>query len=227
MSTEVADAALPEQQELTVGGCAALLLLPEDARWLYVFGHGAGAGMRHAFMQAMAERLARRKIGTLRWELGYMTAGKKRPDPGPVCERQARAVCVEAAERFAALQLVAGGKSMGGRMTSQAHALEPLPRVRGLAFLGFPLHPAGEPATTRAEHLTRIALPMLMVQGSRDKLAEPALLTATMARLPTAQLVVIEGADHGLDIPPTRRGDRHPYDRAADAIADWLTRLDS
>jgi uncharacterized protein len=227
VSTDSAEAELPELQALTVGGCAALLLLPEQARWLYVFGHGAGAGMRHSFMQAMAERLARRGIGTLRWELGYMTAGKKRPELGPACERQARAVCVEAAERFASLQLVAGGKSMGGRMTSQAHAIEPLPRVRGLAFLGFPLHPAGEPATRRADHLTRIELPMLLVQGSRDKLAEPALLATTMARLPTAQLVVIEGADHGLDIPPTRRGDRHPYDQAASAIADWLVRLDT
>lgn len=210
-----------------MGGCSALLLLPEAARWLYVFGHGAGAGIRHSFMQEMAERLARRGVATLRWELAYMTAGRKRPDNGPACEKQARAVCAEAAERFSQLSLVAGGKSMGGRMTSQAHAAEPLAHVRGLAFFGFPLHPAGEPATTRAEHLSKIASPMLFVQGSRDKLAEPALLAATMARLPTAKLVVIEGADHGLDIAPTKRGDRHPYDRAADALADWLAVLDS
>lgn len=220
-------ASLPVQQELIVGGCSALLLLPEAARWLYLFGHGAGAGIRHSFMQELAERLARRGIATLRWELGYMTAGRKRPDPAAACEAQARAVCGEAAERFPALSLVAGGKSMGGRMTSQAHAAAPLPRVRGLAFLGFPLHPAGEPATTRAEHLTKISLPMLFVQGSRDKLAEPALLAATMARLPTAKLVVIEGADHGLDIAPSKRGGSHPYDRAAGALADWLVVLDS
>lgn len=219
----------PAPQELTLANQAALLLRPPGARWLYILGHGAGAGMRHAFMESMAERLAARDIATLRWELSYMTAGKRRPDPAAVCEREARAMCtaVAAAEQFAELSLIAGGKSMGGRMTSQAHAAEPLPRLRGLAFLGFPLHPAGEPAVTRARHLEAIALPMLFVQGSRDKLAEPHLLAATMAKLPTAQLVVLDGADHGLDIPVSRRGDRHPYDRAADALADWLARLDS
>lgn len=215
----------PAPQELSLGGQAALLVRPADARWLYIFGHGAGAGMRHAFMADMAERLAARRIATLRWELSYMTAGKRRPDPAAKCEAEARAVCEAAAERFPELALVAGGKSMGGRMTSQAHAAAPLPAIHGLAFLGFPLHPAGEPATTRARHLEAIALPMLFIQGSRDKLAEPTLLGATIARLPTARLVVIEGADHGLDVPISRRGDRHPHDLAADALAEWLALL--
>jgi uncharacterized protein len=218
----VTDSASTPALELSIAGQAALLVRPAQARVLYVFGHGAGAGMRHSFMEAMAARLAERGIATLRWELSYMTAGRRRPDPAAVCEREARAVCVEAAERFADLPLWAGGKSMGGRMTSQAHAAAPLPRVRGLAFLGFPLHPAGKPAVSRAAHLAQIALPMLFVQGSRDKLAEPALLDATIARLPTAKLVRIDGADHGLDIPPSRRGERHPYDQAADAFADAL-----
>ncbi len=223
----VPEAAPAPAEALTLGGQAALLVRPPAARWLYVFGHGAGAGMRHAFMEELAARLAARAIATLRWELSYMSAGKRRPDPAAVCEREARAVVAAAAERFADLELVAGGKSMGGRMTSQAHAAEPLPRLRGLCFLGFPLHPAGEPAVTRGVHLQKIALPMLLVQGSRDKLAEPALLAATVARLPTAQLVVIEGADHGLDVPVSRRGPVHPYDLAAGAIADWLAQLDS
>jgi uncharacterized protein len=214
-------------EPLTVGGQAALLVRPPEARWLYVFGHGAGAGMRHAFMEEMAARLAARSIATLRWELSYLTAGKRRPDPAAVCEREARAVCTEAAERFAELSLVAGGKSMGGRMTSQAHAAAPLPRLRGLCFMGFPLHPADAPAVTRAEHLQQISLPMLLIQGSRDKLAEPTRLAATVARLATARLVVLEGADHGLDVPVSRRGPAHPYDLAALAIADWLGQLDS
>lgn len=215
-----------ETIELTLGGQAALLMRPAAARWLYLFGHGAGAGMRHAFMADMAARLAARQIATLRWELSYMSAGKRRPDPAATCEREARAVCTAAAERFTDLALVAGGKSMGGRMTSQAHAAAALPALRGLAFFGFPLHPAGEPAVTRAKHLEAITLPMLFIQGSRDKLADPALLTATIARLPTARLVVIDGADHGLDVPVSRRGDKHPYDQAADALAEWLATLD-
>ncbi len=217
----------PAAQALSLGGQAALLVRPPGARWLYVLGHGAGAGMRHQFMEDMAARLAARDVATLRWEMTYMTAGKRRPDPAATCEREARAVCTAAAERFPELSLVAGGKSMGGRMTSQAHAAEPLPRLRALAFLGFPLHPAGEPATLRANHLTAIAAPMLFIQGSRDKLAEPPLLAATMQRLPTATLHVVDGADHGLDIPRSRQGAEHPYDQAARVLADWLARLDS
>jgi uncharacterized protein len=210
-----------------IAGQAALLLQPPQARWLYVVAHGAGAGMRHAFMESIAERLAARDIATLRWELTYMTARQRRPAPAAVCEREARAVVQEAAARFPSLRLIVGGKSMGGRMTSQAHAAAPLPRVRGLAFLGFPLHPAGEPAVTRAAHLSRIAEPMLLVQGSRDKLADPALLAATMARLPRATLVTIDDADHGLDVPVSRRGDQHPHDQAAGGVAAWLVQLDS
>lgn len=213
--------------ELLVAERTALLCCPPGARWLYLFAHGAGAGLRHAFMESMAQRLAARGVATLRWELSYMTAGRRRPDPAPVCEREARAVCTEAAERFADLALCAGGKSMGGRMTSQAHATAPLPRLRALAFFGFPLHPARKPASTRGQHLAQISLPMLFVQGERDALAERPLLEATLAPLPQATLRWIAGADHGLDVPISRRGEHHPHDLAADALAGWLTQLDS
>ncbi|MEZ4363932.1 MAG: alpha/beta family hydrolase [Kofleriaceae bacterium] len=211
---------------LELGGQAALLLQPPRARWLYLFGHGAGAGIEHPFMESMAQRLAAREIATLRWELTYMTQRRRRPDPATTCEREARAVAVDAAARFGELRIVAGGKSMGGRMTSQAHAAEPLPRVEALAFLGFPLHPAGQPAITRAAHLAKIAEPLLLVQGSRDKLAEPTLLAQVISQLPRATLRVIEDADHGLDVPKTRMRE-HPHEIAAGALADWLARLDT
>lgn len=212
---------------LTLAGRDALWCPAEGARWLYLFAHGAGAGIRHVFMEELAQRLAQRQIATVRWELEYITAGRRRPDPAASCERQARQVCAEVAERWPTLSLCAGGKSMGGRMTSQAQAQAPLPRVRALAFFGFPLHPAKAPATKRAEHLRAVALPMLFVSGTRDALAEPTLLAATLAQLPRATLYQIPGADHGLDVPKSRRGDHHPLDLAADALAAFLTALDT
>lgn len=216
-----------EPLEVNISDLAALLVRPPDARWLYIFCHGAGAGMRHPFMADMAGRLAARNIATLRWELSYMTAGKRRPDHMSVCVREALLVAHYAAEQLGDLKLVAGGKSMGGRVTSELQALKPLKRVRCLAFLGFPLHPAGAPSVARAKHLEDIALPMLFIQGSRDKLADPALLSATISRLPSARLVVIEGADHGFAVPVSRRGDKHPHDVAADALAGWLEALEA
>ncbi len=213
--------------ELALAGKTALLVRPPEARWLYIFAHGAGAGMRHPFMAGMAQRLAARGVATLRWELAYMSAGKRRPDPAPACEAEAAAVCTAAAEAFPALALCAGGKSMGGRMTSQAHAKAPLPRLRALAFLGFPLHPAGKPATTRGQHLEQISLPMLFIQGERDALAERSLLEQTLARVPSATLCWIAGADHGLDVAASRRGPEHPHDRAARALAEYLAQLDT
>lgn len=212
---------------LTIAGRDALWCPAEGARWLYLFAHGAGAGIRHPFMEEVAQRLARRHIATVRWELEYLTAGRRRPDPAATCERQAREVCTEVAARWPVLRLCAGGKSMGGRMTSQAQAKAPLPGVRALAFLGFPLHPAGKPATERAVHLRAIELPMLFVSGARDALAEPTLLTATLAELPRATLYQIPGADHGLDVTKSRRGDHHPLDLATDALASFLAALDT
>ena len=171
---------------------------PRRAKALYVFAHGAGAGMRHPFMTAVAEALADEGIATLRWEFPYMAAGKKRVDAAPVAEAAVRETWRAAAKRFHALPRFAGGKSFGGRMTSRAHAAEPLADLRGLAFLGFPLHPAGKPAIERAEHLAATTGPLLFVQGTRDELADLALLRPVVARLGArATLSVIDGADHG------------------------------
>ncbi len=197
------------------------------ARWLYVFGHGAGAGMHHPFMGAVADALAERGIATLRWEQPAMTAGKGRCDPPAVVEVLARAACAHGAALARRAKppprVCAGGKSMGGRMTSQAQAAAAMPGIEALVFLGFPLHPAGEPAVTRAAHLAAVALPMLFVQGTRDALATPALLRPIVAALPRARLVELEDADHGLDVP--KRAGYDPIARAANAVNEFLLAL--
>ena len=154
------------------GRVSALLSRPGSARWLLVFGHGAGAGMRHRFMQDMSARLAAAGLATLRYQFPYMEAGSRRPDARPILLATVRAAVDAARAAVPELPLLAGGKSMGGRMTSLAAAAAPLPGVRGLVFFGFPLHPAGRPSTERAEHLERVQLPMLFLQGERDRLAE-------------------------------------------------------
>lgn len=205
------------------GPIAGLLDDAPGSRWLYVLGHGAGAGMRHRFMEAITAALVARGIAVLRWEQPAMTAGRRRPDPPAVVEELARAACALARARAPAARLCAGGKSMGGRMTSQAQARTPMPGIEALVFLGFPLHPAGAPATTRAAHLPAIALPMLFVQGTRDALATPALLRPIVAALPRARLVELEGADHGLDV--ARRAGFDPIAVAADAVVAFLGAL--
>lgn len=182
-------------------GLPGLICEPADARALYVLAHGAGAGMRHAFLEAVAAALAARQIATLRWELPFMAAGKKRPDPPAVAEAAVRQIWTAAHQRFAGLPMFAGGKSFGGRMTSRAHAAAPLPDLCGLAFLGFPLHPPDAPAIERAEHLAAARGPLLFVQGGRDELADLALLRPVVARLGRrARLHVIDAADHGFDV---------------------------
>lgn len=214
-----------------LAGHPGLFLRPDGARWLYVLCHGAGAGMRHEFMVAMATALAARSIATLRWELPYMAAGRARPDPLSVCEPAVRAVCGAAAVRWPELRRIAGGKSFGGRMTSNAAATasatdEALP-VEGIAFLGFPLHPAKQPATTRADHLARVPVPMLFVQGTVDELADLALLRPIVAGLgPRARLVEIAGADHGFFVPKrTGRTEADVMAELAGAIAGWIDTL--
>ena len=205
------------------GPIAGLYLAPRGARWLYVFGHGAGAGMRHAFMEDMAAALAARGVATLRWEQPAMTAGRGPPDRPEVVEELARAACgyaVTLVRRRRGVRLCAGGKSMGGRMTSNAQARGAMPGVEALVFLGFPLHPAGEPATTRAEHLAAVTVPMLFISGTKDALAERSLLRPVVAALPTARLVEFEGADHGLDVP--KKAGFDPIARAADEIVAFL-----
>src|SRR5580658_1210990 len=160
---------------------SALLIRPARARACFVFAHGAGAGMTHPFMETVAVGLAEREVASLRYQFPYMEKASKRPDPPAVAQAAVRAAVAEAGRCCAGLTLIAGGKSFGGRMTSQAQAKAPLDGVRGLAFLGFPLHPAGKPSSERAKHLAEVHVPMLFVQGTRDNLAELTLLESVVA----------------------------------------------
>jgi len=205
------------------GSVSALLLRPQAAKACYVLAHGAGAGMTHRFMEEAASGLAERGIATLRYQFPYMEKGSKRPDAPAVAQAAVRAAVAEAARRCADLPLVAGGKSFGGRMTSQAQAIKPLASVRGLAFLGFPLHPAGKPATERATHLGQIPIPMLFVQGTQDKLAEPALIGPVVAALGSASLHQVEAADHSFHVPArSGRNDREVMTEVLDTVAAWV-----
>src|SRR4051812_6691643 len=202
---------------------SALLLRPDSARACFVFAHGAGAGMAHPFMETIATGLHDRGIATLRYQFPYMEKASKRPDAPDVAHAAVRAAVAEAARRCPGLPLIAGGKSFGGRMTSQAQALTPLPGVRGLAFLGFPLHPAGKPSDTRAAHLADIRVPILFVQGTRDKLAELPLLEPMLQRIgATAHLHVVRDADHSFHVAARARGSRDVLGEVMDAIAGWI-----
>jgi predicted alpha/beta-hydrolase family hydrolase len=203
---------------------SALFQLPPAATACFVLAHGAGAGMEHASMTAVAMELAARSIATLRFQFPYMEARSKRPDPPPVCHATVRAAVAEAARRASKLPLFAGGRSFGGRMTSQAQAIEPLSGVKGLAFLGFPLHPAGKPSTERAEHLRDVKMPMLFLQGTRDELAKLELLQPLIKQLGTlATLKLLQDADHSFHVP-ARTGRKDPEVRAEmlDALAAWI-----
>ncbi len=202
---------------------SALLVLPAGARALYVLAHGSGAGMAHPFLATMAAALAERGIATLRYQFPYMEAGSRRPDSPPVAHAAVRAAVAEAAQRAPGVPLIAGGKSFGGRMTSQAQALEPLPGVAGLAFLGFPLHPPGKPGDTRGDHLADVHVPMLFLQGTRDEFAELSLLEPLCRRLgPGAALHLVEGANHSFKVPAkSGRTDADVRAELADALAAW------
>jgi uncharacterized protein len=206
---------------------SARLALPAAARACYVLAHGAGAGMNHPFMSAAAVELAALGIATLRFQFPYTERGARRPDPPPLCHATVRAAVAEAARRAAGLPLIAGGRSFGGRMTSQAQALEPLAGVRGLAFLGFPLHPAGQPSDARAQHLSEVRIPMLFLQGTHDALAERARLEALAARLGArATLSLVEGADHSFHVP-ARSGRKDSEVRRAlwPVLSAWVDAL--
>ena len=206
----------------TVSG---LLLRPPNAKALYLLAHGAGAGMTHTAMESNAHGLAARGIATLRFQFLYMEKGSKRPDPPRLAHAAVRAAAAEALRLAPDLPLFAGGRSFGGRMTSQAQADDPLPGVGGLAFLGFPLHPAGKPGIERAEHLSRIEVPMLFVSGDRDALAEIDLLQSVVAGLgERATLHLVHIADHSFKV--AAKSGRTPADAEADALkalADWIT----
>jgi uncharacterized protein len=202
---------------------SALLNVPADAWAGYVFAHGAGAGMAHSFMTNFADGLAARGIATLRYQFPYMEQGSKRPDTPKVAHATVRAAVAQAAQCLPGLPLFAGGKSFGGRMTSQAQALSPLPGVRGLVFVGFPLHPAGKPADERATHLFEIDRPMLFLQGTRDELAALDLLQPLLTRLgERATLALFEDADHSFHVR-TRSGrtDGQTLEAMLDAMAGW------
>jgi uncharacterized protein len=203
---------------------SGLLQVPPDPRACYVLAHGAGAGMTHPFMAAIADGLAERGIATLRYQFLYMEQGSKRPDPPKLAHAAVRAAVLEAANRLPGIPLFAGGKSFGGRMTSQAQAASPLPSVRGLVFLGFPLHPAGKPSNERAKHLFEVRIPMLFLQGTRDDLADLQLLEPLGRELGArATLKLFQDADHSFHVP-ARSGQKDSAVRAEllDAMADWM-----
>jgi uncharacterized protein len=206
------------------GVVSALLIRPAGARTCFVFAHGAGAGMTHAFMETVAQGLGERGVATLRYQFPYMEKGSKRPDPPAVAHATVRAAVAEAGRCCAGLRLIAGGKSFGGRMASQAQAMSPLPGVDGLAFFGFPLHPAGKPSSDRATHLSDIHVPMLFLQGTRDNLAEMSLFESVVKGLgPSASLHRVEGADHSFHVPArSGRNDREVMNEILDAFAGWI-----
>ncbi len=208
---------------------SALYLAPRAAIACYVFAHGAGAGMNHPFMADVANGLAARKVASLRYQFPYMEAGSKRPD-GPALAHATVLAAVRAASKLAPRKaLIAGGKSFGGRMTSQAQAISPLPKVRGLAFVGFPLHPTNKLANDRALHLSKVEIPMLFVQGDRDALAERRLLLPIVRRLgPRAVLKSIQGADHSFHVPArSGRTDMEAHNELIDGLALWIKEVAS
>jgi predicted alpha/beta-hydrolase family hydrolase len=206
---------------------SGLLCLPGDARACYVLAHGAGAGMHHPFMAAVADGLAGHRIATLRYQFPYMERGSKRPDLPKVAHAAVHAAVAEAALLCPGLALIAGGKSFGGRMTSQAQASAPLPGVVGIAFLGFPLHRAGDPSEERAKHLAEVMLPMLFLQGTRDELADATLVQALAARLgERATLKMVDGADHSFHVlARSGRNDVQVLAELLDTLAAWLAKV--
>jgi predicted alpha/beta-hydrolase family hydrolase len=211
----------------SVGQVSGILLRPPDAWATYVLAHGAGAGMRHRFMEDVAQGLGQQGLATLRYHFPYVEAGSRRPDPPGVLEATVRAAVNTAREATPDLPLVAGGKSMGGRMTSSAMARRPLEGVLGLVFLGFPLHRARQPGVTRAEHLDRIEVPMLFLQGTRDDLADLGLITSVCEGLgPKATLHVVEGADHSFSVlKRSGRSGAMVMEELAETVVNWSRSL--
>lgn len=206
------------------GSVSGLLLKPDNTRALYVFAHGAGAGMTHAAMAAIARGLAMRGIASLRYQFLYMERKSKRPDPPKLAQAAVRAAVAEAGRLMPGMPLFAGGKSFGGRMTSGAQAVAPLDGVRGLIFLGFPLHPAGKPGRERADHLGHVHIPMLFLQGTRDALAELDHLKPVVKDLGKgATLKLYNPADHSFHVPAkSGRKDAEVLDEILDDFARWV-----
>jgi predicted alpha/beta-hydrolase family hydrolase len=216
-------AALSIEVGESVGPVSGLLMRPPDARCLYVLAHGAGAGMRHRFMEAVAAGLSERGVATLRYQFPYTEVGGRRPDPPAVLQATVRSAVATARNVAPGLPLLAGGKSLGGRMTSSAAARGELPGVRGLVFLGFPLHAPNRPGIERAEHLDAVQRPMLFLQGTRDALADLTLMRTVCGRLgERATLHVLEGGDHSFAVlKRSGRDQEEVMAELADAIASW------
>jgi predicted alpha/beta-hydrolase family hydrolase len=217
----------PQKLKLQVDSAnevSALLLRPAGARACYVLAHGAGAGMTHPSMEKVAAGLCDRGVATLRYQFPYMEKSGKRPDLPPLAHATVRAAVAEAARCCSGLTLFAGGRSFGGRMTSQAQAVAPLAGVRGLAFLGFPLHPAGKPSDARARHLSDIHVPMLFIQGTRDQLAEPPLLEPVVKRLgASATLHPVQEADHSFHVlVRSGRNDSEVMSEVVATLSAWI-----
>jgi predicted alpha/beta-hydrolase family hydrolase len=206
---------------------SGLLQTPPQPRACYVLAHGAGAGMKHRFLGAVAAELSQRGIATLRYQFPYMERGAKRPDPPHLAHAAVRAAVAAASHALPGVALIAGGKSFGGRMTSQAQAKAPLPGVRGLAFLGFPLHPAGKPSQDRAAHLFDVQIPMLFLQGTRDTLAQLDQLEPVCNALGArATLQLFADADHSFHVPArSGRSDAQVLGEVLDALAAWVDRV--
>jgi predicted alpha/beta-hydrolase family hydrolase len=203
---------------------SGILMTPLESKACFVVAHGAGAGMLHPFMEKLANDLAARRIATLRYQFPYMEKLSRRPDPPALCHATVRAAVQGARTLLPSLPLFAGGKSFGGRMTSQAQAAIPLADVRGLIFLGFPLHPPKQPSDARAEHLSKVRVPMLFLQGARDEFAQPALLNPVISRLGVlATLRVLPDADHSFRVP-ARGHTTHDQinDEMLDALTGWV-----
>jgi predicted alpha/beta-hydrolase family hydrolase len=210
-----------------IGSVSAIFHAPDELDAVYVFAHGAGANMRHAFMQSLADQLADQRIATLRYNFPYMQTGRKRPDPPDILEATVRAAIDRACALAQGKSVIAGGKSMGGRMTSQALAKQHDPRVRGIVFFGFPLHQPGKPSTDRAAHLAAVRVPMLFLQGTRDSLAQLDLIRQVCASLGArTTLHIIDGADHSFAVLK-RTGMSNESVRAelAVTVSNWLRKL--
>lgn len=206
------------------GPVSGILQLPDDAQALLVFAHGAGAGMRHSFMEQMAGLLGEQRIGTLRYQFPYMEAGRSSPDRPPTLEATVSAAVAEAGRRAPGLPLIAGGKSMGGRMTSGAAAKAALPGVRGLVFFGFPLHPPKNPGIARAEHLSHVTVPMLFIQGTRDSLADMTLIREVTGALGSrASVHIVDEGDHSFHVPKrSGKTDAQVLTEIAAVVRNWL-----
>ncbi len=204
---------------------SGLVLCPVHANACLALAHGAGAGMRHAYMEAVADQLAARGIATLRYQFPYMEQHRNRPDPPALCHATVRAAVAKAHDLLPMLPLFAGGKSFGGRMTSQTQASAPLPHVRGIVFLGFPLHPPKQPSVSRGKHLFEIKVPLLFLQGTRDALADLSLLEPLTAELGrTATLIRCQDADHSFHVPArSGRNDGQVLSDMLDAMAAWMS----